>query len=195
MSSSDEPINEASTVVAADTAENGAEPVMFKEHSLFDMLKQEVQELTESKEVFIPVAGYERTGLAIKYHLPDSGKELDIIGRKVMRDYKDQFSRNLYIGIDSMIYLCSGLYVKPPEVDEYVELDPEMIGEPVQFDRRMAEFLEMDPERSNARAVVKRIFGGNDMAVISHAEKLNRWLLNTQTDLTLELWQVGEAQQ
>jgi hypothetical protein len=171
-------------------------PTMFRDASLVDLLKQDLQEITENKEVYISVVGYEKTGLAVRYHLPENGKELDNIGRKVMREYKDQFSRNLYIGIDTMIHLCMGLYIKPPGIsEEYIELDPEMEGSPVGFDYRLAGILGMDQDGSTARLVVKKVFGNNDLAIIGHAEKLNRWLMNTKADLSLELWQVGEAQE
>jgi hypothetical protein len=137
--------DEAETVILKHDEFGDDGPTMFRDASLVDLLKQDLQEITENKEVFIPIVGYEKTGLAVRYRLPENGKELDNIGRKVMREYKDQFSRNLYIGMDTMIHLCIGLYVKPPGIsDEYVEFDPELEGSPVGFDYRMAAVLGMD---------------------------------------------------
>ena len=200
MSSSDYPSREdsdnAETVILSRDEFGDDAPTMFKDHSMIDLLKQDLQQITENKEVFIHIQGYDSTGLAVKYRLPENGKELDHIARKVMREYKDQFSRNLYTAIDTMITLCMGLYVKPPEMsDEYVEFDPNLDGMAVGFDIRMASVLGMDAEHSTARQVVKRIFGENDLSILNHAEKLQRWTMNTKADLSLELWQVGEAQE
>lgn len=158
--------------------------------SLVDLIQQDLDELASNEETFIPFIGHERTGLAGKYLLPDSGKMLDDIQRKVERETKDKYLRGLNAAIDTMIALCDGLYVKPPGVDEYVMLDPQEHGIPVRFDGRMAEILGIDGS-SPARSVVKKIFAGNEMAVMSHAEKLARWLNNTKADLTTELWQLG----
>jgi hypothetical protein len=187
--------DEAETVILRKDEFGDDGPRMFSEPSMIDLLKQDLQELTEHQDVYIPISGYEKTGLAVRYRLPENGKELDAIGRKVMREHKDQFSRNLYIAMDTMIVLCLGLYVRPPDLtDEYVELDPELEGSPVHFDYRLGSILGMD-ESGTARQVVKKLFGGNELAIINHAEKLNRWLMNTKADLSLELWQVGESQE
>jgi hypothetical protein len=162
--------------------------------SFVDVIKGELQELQESKEVYIAVKGYERSGLHIKYRLPHDGKVLDDISRKVMREHKDSYNRNLYISMDTMIRLCEGLYVQPPESEgEYVELDPELKGEPVQFDARLAEIVSNGSQISSARQVVFALFGNNEMMILSHAERLNRWLMNTKADVETELWQqLGE---
>lgn len=165
----------------------------FSEASVVDLLKQEIQELAEVKDVLIKVEGYDKTGLQVKYGLPENGKQLDTIARKVQREFKGNYERNLYIAIDTMIALCMGLYVQPPEVDEPVMLDPDETGTPVQFDERLAELVGLeDGQLRTARNVVRRLFRKNDMAIVYHAEKLNRWLQNTNADLDLEIWQLGE---
>lgn len=163
--------------------------------SFVDIIQAELQELQETKEVYIAVKGYERSGLHIKYHLPHDGKILDDIARKVMREFKDTYNRNLYISVDTMIKLCDGLYVQPPETEgEYVELDPEETGAPVQFDSRLANIISNgDSPAGSSRRVVFALFGGNDLMVLNHAERLNRWLMNTKADVETELWQqMGE---
>ena len=72
-------------------------------------------------------------------------------------------------------------------------LDPDEVGEPCGFDTTLATMLGMDLDADiTARAVVKKLFGGNELAVMTHAFDLNRWLQNTKADLNLEIWQVGE---
>lgn len=159
--------------------------------SIVDLLKADLDDLASNKEAYIPILGYEKTGLAVKYHLPETGKQLDAIARKVNTETKDQYYRNLNTSIDTMIFLCDGLYVKPAGVEDYVMLDPQELGEPVRFDARMAEIVGISAD-SPARAVLRKIFDGNEMAILNHTERLGRWLNNTKADLTTELWQMGE---
>lgn len=159
--------------------------------SIIDLLKSDLAEIAANVDTYIPVIGYEKSGLAVKYHLPETGKQLDAIARKVNAQDKDPYYRNLNTAIDTMILLCDGLYVKPAGVEDYVMLDPQELGEPVRFDARTAEIFGA-PGDSPARSVVRKIFDGNEMAILNHTERLGRWLNNTKADLTTELWQMGE---
>lgn len=166
--------------------------------SVVDLFKQEQAEIASAKDVKIPVKGYEQTGLQIQYHMPADGKELDAIGTRINKQTKDAYSRNLFMAMDTMIHLCDGLFVQPnvegePEVTEPVILDPDGVGEPMHFDERLARMMGMnEPEQASARQVVKRLFGNNELAIINHAERLNRWLQNTKADLNAEIWQLGD---
>jgi hypothetical protein len=160
--------------------------------SLIDVFREELRELSETRDVYIPIKGYERIGLQVRYHMPNNGKELAVIAQKVQREVKDVWSRNLFTAMDTMIYLCDGLYVQPEDVPEPVMLDPQETGMPMMFDPRLAEMMNLNGEVRSARQVVRKLFGGNDMAVINHAERLQRWLQNTKADLEAELWQLGE---
>jgi hypothetical protein len=169
--------------------ENGGAPTPFSEASIVDLLQQDMQEIAATKEVFIPIKGYERSGIQVCYHLPERGKELSDLARKVEREVKDNYSRNMTIAIDTMIHLCSGIYCQPENTPEPVILDPEDTGLPVGFDAELAKLMGMGDEVQSARQVVRRLFGNNDMAILAHAERLQRWLANTKADVTLELWQ------
>jgi len=170
-------------------SDNGDALSPFGEASIMDLLQQDLQEIADTKEVYIRLKGYERSGIQIKYHLPHKGRELSDIARKVEREHKDAYSRNINIAIDTMIHLCSGVYCQPEGVLEPVMLDPGDTGEPCMFDGRLAQLMGIDDEVASARQVVRRLFGDNDMAIIAHAEKLQRWLANTKADVTLEIWQ------
>lgn len=159
-------------------------------NSLVDLIKADLQEAAKNVDVYISVAGREKSGLAFKYHLPETGKVIDEIGKKVERESKDEFYRALNTTMDTIIHLCEGIYVKPPGVTDYVMLDPQEAGFPVKFDDRMAEIVGLQ-QGATARSILKKIFGGNDMAIMSHGERLSRWLNNTNADLEKELWQVG----
>lgn len=161
--------------------------------SIVDLLKQDINEIATHKEAFIRVSGYEKSGIQIKYRMPEGGKELDAIAQKVERETKDRFARNLNTMIDTIITLCEGVYCQPPGVEEPVELDPEETGSPCLIDERLAALLGMSTNGDSpltARLVLKRLFHNNDMAIINHAEKLNRWLMDQNADLQMELWQL-----
>lgn len=166
--------------------------------SILDLLKEDYQELKDIKDVTIPIIGWEKTGLAIKYRLPESGAELDTLARKVFQEVnkKDRYGRNFKIAMDTMIHLNEGLYVKPRGIEDYIELDPSETGSPMVLadGEELSVIFGWDGEVRTARDVVRKLFNNNDLAIINHAEKLNRWLVDTKVDLNVELWELGEAQ-
>jgi hypothetical protein len=170
-------------------------PTVFGEASILDLLKQDYQEVQEVEDIYIPLVGWERTGLASKYVLPDSGKDLDLIAQRVMRESKDRYQRNLHICIDTMVLLSEGLFLKPPGIDDYEPLDPEELGMPVTFKDgyRLAPIFGWEGEPPTARVAVLRLFGNQELALLGHAEKLQRWMQNTKADLDVEFWQMGEV--
>ena len=181
---------EHDTVIQTPVEPLSDEPV--RSVSYVDLLKQDMQALTEHEEVFIKVPGYEKSGLQVKYRLPENGMELDKIARKVNREYKETFQRNLYNAIDMMIYLCEGLYVQPAGEPEPVPFDPEGRGQPAYFDDSIAGVLNMNGTELRSRNIVKKLFNNNDFAIVNHAERLNRWLMDTSANLEVEFWQSGE---
>jgi hypothetical protein len=162
------------------------------EFSIVDAFREELRELTEAQSVFIPFKGYERIGLQAKYRMPENGREIANVAQKIMREFKDVYSRNLYVAMDTMILLCEGLYVQPEGVEEPVMLDPDDSGFPMAFDHRLTEMMGMNGEISSARQVLKRLFGNNEMAILAHSELLQRWMQNTKANLDTEVWELGE---
>lgn len=161
--------------------------------SIVDLLRADLADIASIEDVYIPVKGYERTGLQIRYRLPESGKELDSITRKVFRETKDKYLRNINSIMDTMIALCIGLYVQPEGTDERVELDPNETGSPVRIGVDLAEILGMsDSTRSTARQVIRKLFDNNDQALFVHGEKLSRWVGDTKTDVENDFFGMGE---
>lgn len=164
------------------------------ENSFLGLIKQDLEELEGSEEVYIKVPGYDGSGLSMKFRLPKGGKELELIAKKVenqTRQQRDPYITNLYIAMDTIIALCTGFYVKPFGVEDYVMLDPTDAGLPVTFDDRLATVVGL-PDGTTAREIMKKLFNKNEMAIINIAEKLSRWIGNTKADLTREIWQLGE---
>lgn len=161
--------------------------------SLVDLIKQDLQELENAEDVYIPVMGYEASGLSMHFRLPKGGKELDAIARKVetqTKQLKDPYITNLFVAMDTILGLCTGFFVKPAGVDDWVMLDPTDAGIPVLFDDRLATIIGLQ-EGALARDILKKLYRNNEIAIIDMAQKLNRWMTNTKADLTVELWQLG----
>lgn len=172
------------------------QPAGLSPASILDVFKREQQEIASAKTVFIAIPGYEESGLKALYRMPTSGRELDAIGRKAQSEFNNDYDRNLYTAIDSLIALCEGLYVQPTGVEAPVMFDPENTGAAAQYDQYLAEILgvEKDSPEFTARGVVYRLFGGREkeLAILSHCEKLSRWLGNAKADVESELWQRGQ---
>lgn len=173
------------------------EPPQTVEMSVVDLLKKDLTELEESTDVFIPVPGYESSGLAVNYRLPTSGKELDAIMQRVFKQTKDNYERGINTALDTMISLCLGLWVQLPDMEERQPLDFDKSGIPVRFDDRLPKNLgwELPPGETTwrARLVVRKLFANNELAIGTHVEKLQRWLQNTKIDIQSEYWEsLGE---
>lgn len=185
-------IDETTTDEPVEPLETGAEHFSKSDASLMDALLQEYKELSETKDTYIPVVGYNSTGLSIRYRMPESARELAELEKKVNRQTTDKLDRNMNMAIDTMLLLCLGLYVRHPDkVDVYVELDPAMEGSPVGLDDRLVTAMQWEGI-TTARQTVRKLFRNNEMAILSHAEKLSRWLGDSKADLSVEMWQVGE---
>src|SRR4051812_31511846 len=128
----------------------------FSSSSVVDLIKQQQRELEEAKEVYIPIKGYEAAGLHARYGLPE-GKILDDITRKIGRETKDNYYRNLYTIMDVMAHLCEGLYiVDPNNADNFLAFDPVVSGQPVGFDADLANVLGLELDNPSARQVIKK---------------------------------------
>jgi len=163
-----------------------------EEPSIVDLLKQDFDELASATSVHIPIVGYDKARLTAKYHMPKRSTDIDEINRRVAKDMKGQsaFARSVRTGIETMIFLCEGLYVRPEGMEEPEPLDPYNTGEVADFGS-LANIFGWD-NTPRVYDMVRRLFANNDMAILSHVEKLNRWLMDAKADLTLEFWQTGE---
>lgn len=164
--------------------------------SLIDAFKEELKEFGANQTVLIAVKGYEKIGLKVQYRRPEHGKEIDAIRNKIERQVKGAYERNLLTSIDTMIHLCDGLYVQPEGVDVPVMFDPHETGFAAGFDDTLAELMGMNSNGATGpfdpRAIVKKLFDDNDLAINNHSERLSRWLQNAKADVDAELWQLGE---
>jgi hypothetical protein len=159
--------------------------------SLVGLIKQDIDEIAQSRSVFIKLPGYAGSGLCIKFRVAREG-ETTAIARKVETQERAKKSNDERIGIltamDTIITLCDGFYVKPADVDEEVMLDPDDTGVPIRFDDRLCGLIGL-PESTPARDILRKLFDNNEMAILNFADKLGRWLTDTRTDVSREVWQ------
>lgn len=153
--------------------------------SLLDSLAAQRDEIASAKEVFIPIPGYEASGMTLlaRYRLM-SGDEVEAIGRKVTRQFKkgQRYERNVYATIDMMIAACSGIFVdRDGEKIQLKHNGNEIDG----YDESLSEALKF--EASSARECVLGVFGNNIIAVQSHSLLLGRWMSDTSTDVMSEM--------
>lgn len=156
--------------------------------SIVDVLKSDLARIAENQFTFIPVAGYEKSRLQIKYRFEESGREVVAIGEKVFKETSENFQRALYAAMDTMITLCEGLYVQPEGELEPVELDPQEAGSPVKFDFRLAEIIGLTGDDITARKVLRKLFDNKELRIVAHADKLQRWLSGAESDAEQAFW-------
>lgn len=160
--------------------------------NLVDQLAAKRKVISETKETFIPVPGYDQQPplLLARYRLLD-GPELSRLGDKISREVKGRWERQIYASIETFIAACVGFYIdkgdgKPvPMVHD---------GSPVTgYTVALAEALQYrdeipdGPDHVVARAVAFGLFVNNDVAISEHAFRLNRWFSNTSIDVSQDL--------
>jgi len=157
--------------------------------SPLEQLAAKHKELGDTKEVNIPVPGYDKSPplLFIRYKLLE-GAELARMGDKIRRETRNQWQRQMYAAVDTFIAACVGFYFD----DGDGRYQPLMYqGEHiVGFNPNLAEALgfagELPPEPT-ARAVAFSMFNNNDAAIAQHNYLLNVWFQDTSIDVQAEL--------
>lgn len=121
--------------------------------------------------------------LVARYHLMTS-KEVEIISAKTMREFRDSRADvALFTNIDGLIKSCEELFYRNPD-GETTPL-AQFFGPdapPVTYDERLAEFLELSA--TGAREVVMNVFANNEMAILDHGRRLQRWMVNARRSAT-----------
>jgi hypothetical protein len=151
-----------------------------KQPSLADQLRARRSEIADSKEVFLPIIGYEEYGVVAKHRLMER-VEIELIGKKVLAEVRERGERNMRILLDTIINSTMGFYLKPNE-----ETDPQEIQDDRHDDRTVlnwgefARYLGWEPNgEGDARSALYWVFAGNDFAVGQYGVMLNRWMGNT----------------
>jgi hypothetical protein len=154
-----------------DNGEVGEEPAK----NLLDQLREERRQGMEDMETLIPVPGYEQIPLLIQYRMMD-GHEMDKIGRKVVKQSRDRWTRNLMAAIDVMISAATGVFVEMGGEVQPLTYNREPI---TGYTPELAEALNF--QANTAREVVIGVFQNKDMHIANHSMRLQRWFGDSTT--------------
>ena len=157
--------------------------------SPLEQLAAKHQQLAETKEVHIPVPGYDKQPplLLVQYRLLE-GTEIARLGEKIRRETRNQWQRQVYAAIDTFIAACKGFYY---DTGEGLFNPPKYQGEHITgFNTTLAEALKFShelPDPPTARSVAFALFNHNDAAIAQHNYLLNSWFSDTSLDVQAEL--------
>jgi hypothetical protein len=155
------------------------EDIEITHENLLEQLRKERTEEAD-EETLIPVPGYHRVPLLVKYRMLD-GNEIQKIGRK-SRKIRDDWTRNFTTAIDTMIAAAIGVYVEfDGEVQPLTVNGQEVMG----FTPDLAKALNLEGA-DTARKVVIGTFKNKDLHIATHATRLNRWFTGTNSTLDEE---------
>ena len=161
-----------------DTVEEGPqEETPAASSSLMESLRQQRREILADDHTDEPIPGYSNPMLVARYGIIEA-RDVSNIQRKVERQTKDRFDRELYTTIDVLLSACQGIYVLRPEDTEPVPLEgPNGI---MSYDTELAEFLDLG-DVQNARQILRAVFA-SDHAVMFHALRVQRWMMRATGD-------------
>lgn len=161
------------------------------QESLLDQLRAKREEVAGSNTCFIPIPGYDGDPpvMMAQYRVLD-GKELDNIGRKVARETKDRWDRNVLAAMDVLIACCQGMYVDMQNGAEPQQMT--LNGVPIAgYNQDLAQALQFQAE--TARQVVMGIFVNNEVALMQHNVRLSMWMGNTSRRIDEDVFAAGEV--
>ena len=162
-----------------EASENGLEPVGGVQRTIMDRLRAQRDEQTRDVTCFITVPGYKGL-MKAEYNVLDS-TEMTMIGRKIQRQYKDDGDRQINAIMDILIRANQGLYFVE-EDGGLTAIDPDEAGYPLKYsDPRTAQYFGF--ESATARQSLLGVFQHNEMSLLAHGMKLNRWYEDTSKDV------------
>jgi hypothetical protein len=148
-------------------------------------LRQQRAELTEQTSKMIAIQGYENPILLAEYRLID-GTELSRISRKVSKQSRDQWQRNIFAAMDTLIAGCTGFFVDLNQGEGPIPLT--LNGNHITgYTPELATALGF--EASTARLVVSEVFANNELAIAAHSMRYQRWLGNTNAEVDLDFFE------
>jgi len=156
--------------------ESGGQP-----DSLLGALREKRREISENKETFITIPGYDSGPpvLMANYRLVE-GPEIDRIARKVRQETRDNWQRQVLAAVDLLIAACQGMYVDLDDGNGPVPMT--LKGDPIPgFTNELAIALEFDAQ--TARQVLFGLFADNDVAIMSHSARLGAWMSDTSRNV------------
>lgn len=156
-------------------------------NSLMEQLAAKRKEIAETRSEFFPIVGYESEGLCAEHRLMDR-PEVEIIGKNVLREFKERGDRQQAILVDQIINSVTGIYVKNGKGKPEPLLDDD--GSHVRSWDHFAERLGWT-RVPDSRAALYYVFGDNEFMIGQYGILLNRWMGNTGIKVDEEL--LGEG--
>lgn len=178
----------------AEPAEESA-PTAPNPQNLLEALAEAREETSEHRETFLSIPGYiEKSGIDLlaRYRLL-SGPEIEAIARKAMgkQGRRRNFQQGLAAALDTMAMACTGIFFQRPEDDEPQPLT--VGGEAIinYGDTKLRRGLKISEDITTARGIILAVFSNNELAVVEHSTRLQRWFGNTNAEVDAEF--LGEG--
>jgi len=162
-----------------------------KQPSLAEQLRARRAEIAETKDVLIPLIGYEEMGVTVKHRLMERS-EIEAIGRKVIQETRDRTERNMRILLDTILNSTMGFYhqANGAPISPVIN-DLEDNRQVLNWDE-FARYLGWKPGgEGDARSALYFVFAGNEFTIGQYGILLNRWMSNTGLNVDEEL--LGEG--
>jgi hypothetical protein len=165
--------------------------VASKPPSLSDSLRSRRKEIAETKEVLLPLIGYEEFNVAVKHRLIERS-EVEAIGKKVIAETRDRAERNMRILLDTILNSTLGFYIQEDGgIAQPIINDLDGDRQVINWDE-FARYLGWNPGgEGDARSAMYFVFGSNEFAIGQYGILLNRWMSNTGLNVDEEL--LGEG--
>lgn len=155
-------------------------PPSKSQSTIMDALRAKRDEQTGDLTCDITVPGFSNMVKARYGVLPT--KEMNVLGKRISRQFKDEGERQLNAIVDVLIQACEGLYYVEPEDGSLTPIDPDESGVVVTYsDPRLPAFLDF--EASTARETLFGVFRNVEPSIIAHGMKLSRWYEDTSKDV------------
>ena len=145
--------------------------------SLLERLREDRLALASAESTTIEIPGYDGE-LVCRYRLMEAS-QLEKIARRAAKLPRER--RNLAVTMDSLSAAC----IEFETIDHRNGGDAGKLAEngddPIRYDDRLAEALGYTAK--SAREAVLGLFGGNEIAVLTHGAQLARWWSDASEDV------------
>ena len=145
--------------------------------SLLERLREDRRALASAESTTIEIPGYDGE-LVCRYRLMEAS-ELEKIARKAAKLPRER--RNLAVTMDSLSASCIEFETVDHRNGGAAGTLAENGGDPIRYDDRLAEALGYTAK--SAREAVLGLFGGNEIAVLTHGAQLARWWSDASEDV------------
>ena len=145
--------------------------------SLLERLREDRLALASAESTTIEIPGYDGE-LVCRYRLMEAS-QLEKIARRAAKLPRER--RNLAVTMDSLSAACIEFETVDHRNGGAIGTLAENGDDPIRYDDRLAEALGYTAK--SAREAVLGLFGGNEIAVLTHGAQLARWWSDASEDV------------